>query len=485
MDAVIAAAVGAPGDCDNFVCEVIGGVGDAVGGAAGAINYWSDPWGNTFKALQDAASGMAHDILPALTGAVLPDLNAEWFLNLYAVSFASAIFVAVVLIIPQVVGTARGTLSGRDLLESIGLYFPLFLVGAMFGPLVGILLVQFFHALTDVFVQVGIVGSIDATTGQLQSMIDNTDPAGVTGGVPIAALLMLLMVVALFLVLLVFLVQLVTLYFTGVLFPLGLVWIISKNRRQFGAKLAWLWLGLLAAHPLMFLLLGVAFFMMANSVGTFGNNLSLSSFVSLVVALIAMFMAALSPILLMKFAPVIPAGPAAVGPSLSGGGGGGGGNGNQIGPSNMTDATSRYGRGGEGEPSTSSTTTSTTSTSETAEESDTLSTISVSRAGSAGEAPIGAGASEGAGSAAGIGAASEGAAAGGGVAAGGVTAAEGVAAAGAAESSTGVGAVIGIPTLLAAGAAAAAEKAKDLTDEAGGMATEPMNESTIGQDKLS
>lgn len=457
--------------------DIVNGIGDAINGAVGAVNYWSDPWGNTFKALQDAASGMAHDILPALTGAVLPDLNAEWFLNLYAVSFAAAILVAVVLIIPQVVGTARGTLSGRDLLESIGLYFPLFLAGAMFGPLVGIMLVEFFHALTDVFAQAGIVGAIDTTTSQLQSMIDNTDPAGVTGGVPIAALLMLLMVIALFLVLLVFLVQLVTLYFTGVLFPLGLVWIISKNRRSFGSKLAWLWLGLLAAHPLMFLLLGVAFSMMANSVGTFGNNLSLQSFVTLIVALIAMFMAALSPLLLMKFAPVVPAAPAVSGPNLPGGG-----SDKQIGPSNVTDATNRYGRGGESEPSTSSTT-STTSSSETSEESDSLSTISASRAGSVGEsaAGAGAGASEGvSGAAEGVGATSAGAGA-----AGGATAAEGAAvAAGTAESSTGVGAVIGVPTLLAAGAAAAAEKAKDLTDEAGGMATEPMNESTIGQDKL-
>ena len=39
-------------------------------------------------------------------------------------------------------------------------------------------------------------------------------------------------------------------------------------------------------------------------------------------------------------------------------------------------------------------------------------------------------------------------------------------AAGAAESSTGVGAAIGIPTLLAAGAMAAAEKAKDAGETA-------------------
>ena len=59
--------------CGNLVCEVIGGVGDTV---AGTISYWSDPWGNTFKALQDAASSMSSDILPALTEATSPDYSA-------------------------------------------------------------------------------------------------------------------------------------------------------------------------------------------------------------------------------------------------------------------------------------------------------------------------------------------------------------------------------------------------------------------------
>jgi hypothetical protein len=478
MNAVIAAAAGGPGDCDNFVCDVVGGAGDAINGAIGAVNYWSDPWGNTFKALQDAASSMAKDILPALTQATLPDLNVEWFLRLYAISFASAIFVAVVLIIPQVVSTARGNMAGRDLLESIGLYFSLFLAGAMFGPLAGLTLIGFFHALSDVFLQVGVAGSIDSTIGQLQSMIDSADPVGMTGGAPIAVVLMFGMVFALFMVLLVFLVQLVTQYFTGVLFPLGLVWIISKNRRTFGSNLAWLWLGLLAAHPLMFLLLSVAFSMMANQVATFGNNLSLQGFISLLVALIALLIAAFSPFLLARFAPVIPSGPAAAGVNVPSGSGGG--DDRQIGPSNMSEATTRYGRGGEAEDGATSTSTSTmTATSETGEETDTMSGISASRAAAGADAPrlAGSGASQGAASGAGAATAGEGPAA-----AEGATVAEEAAAAGAAESSTGAGAVIGIPTLLAAGAMAATVKAAEATDQVGNVAAEPMKQTPDRQD---
>ena len=130
------------GDDGGGIGSIIGRFGDAINGAAGAISYWSDPWGNTFKALQDAAAGLSRDVLPALTEATLPDLSADWFLKAYAVSFAAAIFVAVLLLIPQVVRTARGAQAGRDLIDSVGLYFGVFLVGAMFGPAFGMVLVN-------------------------------------------------------------------------------------------------------------------------------------------------------------------------------------------------------------------------------------------------------------------------------------------------------------------------------------------------------
>jgi type IV secretion system protein TrbL len=98
-------------------------------------------------------------VLPALTSATLPNLNAGWFLRAYAISFAAAILIAVVLLIPQVVRTARGAQAGRDLVDSVGLYFGVFLLGAMFGPAFGMVLVNFFHAVSNVVVAWGIQGS--------------------------------------------------------------------------------------------------------------------------------------------------------------------------------------------------------------------------------------------------------------------------------------------------------------------------------------
>ncbi|GAA1772211.1 hypothetical protein [Agromyces humatus] len=451
--------------CSGILCE-IGGIGEAIGGA---VNYWQDPFGNTFKALKDAAAGLAKDVLPALTEATLPDLTAEWFLSAYAIAFATAIFAAIVLLVPQFVRTARGTMAGRDLLESIGIYFPLFLVGAMFGPMFGYLLVNFFHALSNVFITWGVSGSYSEVITRMESLIDTADPATLTGGVFIACVLMLLMVIGLFLVVLMLIVQLVTLYFTGVLIPLGIVWIIDPTKRSFGLRLVQVWLGILAAHPLLFFLLGFAFNMMAGSIVTLGQNEPLQTLVTFLVAIIALFMAALSPLLLLKFAPVIPTGMGGTsGPTLSG---------SPIGSNNMTDAGSKYGQSADSGSNTSRASSTATSDAEPS---------NVQSAGGGGLSEVAAArAADGAAGAEGAAGGEAAAGAGAGGTAGAAAGAEGLAAAGAAESATGVGAAIGVPTLIAAAAVGAAEKAREVGEAASNQAVAPMDDqgSNIGGDR--
>jgi len=476
-----------PGDDPGFFGDLVGGIGNAINGAAGVVSYWSDPWGNTFKMLRDTAKSMSRDIMPALTSATLPDLTADWFISAYKISFATAIFVAVLLLIPQAVRTARGAQAGRDLVESVGLYFGSFLVGAMFGPMFGIMLINFFHSLTDVFVAAGLTGTANTVTGQFTTMIEQADPVGITGGIVMGVILMICMILALFLVLLMLSVQLVTLYFTGVLLPLGLVWIIDKNKRSFGLKIAALWIGILAAHPLLFLLLGLAFSMTANQISAFGNNFGLQSMVSLMVAIIGLLMAALSPLLLMKFAPIIPmAFGGTTGPSVDVG--------KHIGAQNMTEATERYGQPSTQDWTSSATKESTDSTTERVSESSTapgsLSEVIGNRAAAAaaGTGAAGEGATVGAGRAATAtaGAAGASAAAGGGAAA----AETGLAAAGTAESATGAGAVVGVPTLIAAAGIAAAHKGVevvgkgvDMAQTAGEQVTASMDDTpTLGGD---
>ena len=421
-------------------------MGDTFNGVAGAVSYWSDPWGNTYKALRDAANGLATQLLPQLTSATLPDLTVDWFVNAYKVSFAAAILGAVLLLIPQVLRTARGAQSGRELFESVGLYFPVFLLGAMFGPAIGILLVNFFHALSDSLAAWGISSSVEEVNKRFTEMLSEQDPLAIAGGVPVATLLMFLMLCGLFFVLLVLVVQLVTLYFAGVLIPLGLLWIIDSRRRQFGLRLVGVWVGILAAHPLLFFLLGFAFNMLGGSINFLGNDASLQKLVQLLAAVIAMFLAAASPLLLLKFAPVIPVGFGGTqGPGVQPG---------SWGPNSMSDALDRY--------------RSRSSSSDAGGDSGGGSGFGSSAGMSSGGSSTGGSLSAAAAArASGAGGAAGGAAAG----AGG---AEGLAAAGAAESATGAGAAIGVPTLIAAGAVMAGTKVAGVTQAAGDHATAAM-----------
>jgi type IV secretion system protein TrbL len=417
----------------------IGGASNAIGGAAGTFNFWTDPWGNTFKTLQESARNLSQSVLPTVTKATLPDLNAEWFLKAYAVTFALAIFAAVVLLIPQVVRTARGVQAGRDLLDSIGIYFPLFLISAMFGPPFGAILVNFFSSLSESIIAWGITGSAGSITSEFQKMLSESDASGIAGGAVVGVFLMLFMLLGLLLVIIMLIIQLVTLYFTGVLLPLGLVWIIDPTKRKFGTKIVSIWIGVLASHPLLFLLLSFAYLMVSGSINVFGTGNALQKTVTLTVSLLALLMAGFAPLTLMKLAPVLPMG--------NGGAAGPGLNMPSIGAKNMTDADQRYGTDSPNDSKNSGGTTSGSAMDADAA-SDQPDTLTKAAAGSASTA----GAGEGSAMAGGTAAAGT---------ATGTATTEGLAAAGTVETATGAGAAIGIPTIVVAGMKAGYDKATD------------------------
>ncbi|MGA1813701.1 hypothetical protein VH571_15070 [Frondihabitans sp. 4ASC-45] len=439
------------------------GVGDAVDTAKGIADFWSDPAGNLFNMLQDGAKSLSDTVMPAITKATLPDLTADWFINAYKVSFALAIFVMVALIIPQVVRTARGQQSGRDLAESLGLYAPLFLIGAAFGPLLGSFLVKFFGALSDSLISWGINSSSQTIVDKFSKMLDAKDNgAGLAGGAIVGALLMFFMIIGLLIVVLILIVQLITLYFSGILFPLGFVWIIDKSKRKFGSKIAYLWFGILASHPLLFFMLAIAYSMVSSSVDVFSKTPTLERTVTLVVSILSLIIAGLSPVLLTKFAPVLPMG-----------GSGGAPSGPTIGSSSIQEADAKLGdsgssggsSGGGGSSSSSSSKGSpaTSTTDEGGAAADTASAGSKAAAASSagGAEAVGAGASAGAGAAAG----------------GGAAAAEGGAmAAGAGASATGVGAAVGVPLMVAAAGKAAYDTTKKVGESVAGAATEPVED---------
>lgn len=482
--------------CDGFVECVSNGVAGAVGGVSGVIDFWSDPWGNTFEALQSSARQLSDSVLPAVTDATLPDLTADWFVKAYAVTFALAIFLAVALLLPQVVRAARGALSGRELLDSIGIYFPLFLVGSMFGPPFGVILVRFFGSLSDTIIGWGVTDTAGTVTSRFRKMLSAQDATGIAGGAPVANLLVLGVLLGLLLVVVMLIVQLVTLYFTGVLLPLGLVWLIDPARRRFGTRIVSLWIGLLAAHPLLFLLLSVAYLMVGGNVDAFGSESTLQKTVTLIVALLALFIAGLSPVALMRLAPVMLSGggTAAAGASMP-----------AIGLRNMSEADNRYGApvpvagppsagtSGGGTPVAQPEAPSVSDRAESAEpveaappsaapapDASSVRTVELN-----GEPVlIGAGGGGGA-EVAGLGNSGATVAGASGTAAAAGSAEGAVIAAGAGESATGVGALVGVPTIVAGIGLGAVRGAKQVGDSVIEKAAAPVEDGErIGSERL-
>lgn len=288
-----------PSPSGNLFEDLIGGAQDVVNGFTGTIGFWSDPFGSMYKAGRDAVESLANEFIPAVTGATLPDLTLPAFIETYRVSFAVSLFVAVVLLVAQLVRTARGSQSGRDTLQAIGVYFPGFILGAMFGPLAGILIVNFIRELTSAVVGWAYIGTSEDFARQLGALLQE-NPANFAGGVAIAWMLSWAMAIGMLFVAILFVIQLVTLYFMGALAPLATVWLLDPTRRGTATKFLSFWVGLLFTHPILFLLLGLSFRLILSPLGAWGDD-GWKNLVGIVVAILAMYAAAFSPFFLMKY----------------------------------------------------------------------------------------------------------------------------------------------------------------------------------------
>lgn len=464
--------------------DSIGGIWDTITGPAAGIGdgiaFASDPLGWTFGKTQEAVVGLTERVLPWLMNATKPDLTADWFLNTYRMSFGLAVMVWLLILLGRLVAVSRGRASGADLLELLTTRSLTFIGGAMWGPAVGWVVVEGFHALAE-----GILGRIGGTTdGALSSllgMVKDGDWKGAPGGLVFATGLLVCILIALTLVLVMMVVALVALYLTGVIFPIGWVWVTDDpSRRPIAYKVAWTWLGLNASPSLLLLLLGASFAYIGNLV-PMSSDPGLKLLVNGVTALIVMVMVAFSPALLFKFAPVLPTSAGQSVPSFgTGGGSGGDGGSNDLRQVTDNEAASDDAAGGIDAEGTAGGGGVPAGGGGAAPpgplESEAMNASPVEGAGGpsmggmASSGPSGMGGGLGAGDSGGADAVSEAAAGEGTPGAGASTgaastaeasevagagasvgeAAEVAGAAGAAESATGVGAVIGIPTLIGA-----------------------------------
>lgn len=285
-----------PGDVIGDWINGIGGAADSIGGV---VNFWSDPWGNMYKTARETVVSLSRDVIPAITGSTLPDLTLPSFISTYQVSFALGLMLAIVLLIFQFVRTAKGSMSGQELFDSIALYFPGFIIGISFGPAIGLLLVEFVRALTRSLIGWAYGGTVDQMVNTF-AQIAVEDPSKIAGGAAVGALVVWCMVFGLLIIPAIFVFQLVVQYFSGVLIPIAAVWVMDSGRRSAGIAVVQLWVGMLAVQPVLFLLLGFAFRLNIDAVGQWGND-GFKNLVGLLVAVIANFLAVFAPFVLISW----------------------------------------------------------------------------------------------------------------------------------------------------------------------------------------
>lgn len=261
--------------------------------------FWEDPFGAMYAAGRSALVDLTGTLMKNVVDLTLPDLTLPAFLETYAVSFALSFFLAVVLLIFQLVRMARARQSVRDFFESISLYFPLFIGGMMFGPALGIIIVDFVHALSNVMVDFAYRGSVDQLVDVLTNIFVE-DPSLILGGAQTAWALVWAQVLGTLVLALFFIGQMVILYFSGVLIPLTFVLIIDASRRGAGTFAIVSWIGILFVHPLMFLLQGLAFRLIIAGVSEWGDD-AWRNLVNILVAVCAQVLALAAPLLLIPY----------------------------------------------------------------------------------------------------------------------------------------------------------------------------------------
>ncbi|WP_380169772.1 hypothetical protein [Jannaschia sp. R86511] len=476
-----------------------------------AIEFGSDPLGYIADALRGSVQGLVSVVLPALSQYTLPDFSADWFLRIYAFSYGLAVLLFVCVLAWELLKLTRGTIAGDDFIETMLQWTPAFFLGATFGPAVMAALTGVFSALGELVFGVSVTSGTETVIAQLDESVGQGDVAGIAGGAIMAIVVYVLLFCGVLGALLIMIVQGVALYCAGALFPLGWAWVASQHRRGFGTRLPMVIVGILASHALLFLMLGVAF-QLAGGLATNFDDPGLQILVNLFTAAMAMILAGLSPLLLLKFAPVLPMGSGPTSsarlmpsprvpegspqdselaraarstPDSSSGGGSSGSSdgagagdrgagssagGRSRGPGRLEQAaraSQQAGSGPGGSPGGGTAGGGKVPAGAGAGSSAGSSRAASAAGGSGAGAGVGAGAGAAAGAGAGTGA---GAGAGAGAAAGGTAAA----AAGAGATSTGVGAAVGIPLMAVGLAAAAAAKTEEFVEQHAQDAPEAM-----------
>jgi type IV secretion system protein TrbL len=298
------------------LCPVAGPVAET---AVAVAEFATDPLGWLAGKIADSATDLLGWVSKWAVTSTNPDLSVEWWTSAYAKGFAIGTVVFGFVLVVQLARSATGRIDGHEWLASMGWWVVGYFGGVFLGPLLGQMLINGFG-----YLSAGIISrwSDTSTTQSFDSVNEAVKAAAVgeSSGKVIGALIVLIgVVISCFFLFISLSLQMVILYLSSALFAIAFVWVISAQHRKGAFKIPVLFIGLCASKPLLFLLLGVGMDIVKTSL--FGDSGSSGQNLAVMVMAISVFMlAAFAPMLLLKFASVLPHGTgAAAGTAAAGG----------------------------------------------------------------------------------------------------------------------------------------------------------------------
>ncbi|RHW43749.1 MULTISPECIES: hypothetical protein [Dermacoccus] len=282
-------------------------------------SFTSDPLGYIAGNVQKACEDLARNLFGALVKVMHPDFSVSWFLEAYKVSFAVGIILFGVLLLLEIGSYRKRQIGTDEFIDNLTLYAPMYFIGVLMGPFLGNLLCRLVGAMCDGLVNWGGGDKgMAGAGGHLTKIILAGTPQGMVGGNIVSIILFLVMLVAFILIAITLLFMYVTLYLSGSVFPIGWAWIVRSQNRQTAFKVLRVFVGILASQPLVFFMLGLVMAMTkANIFGNGNTGSGMTRLMSLLGAIMALFMVAMGPWALTKFAPI--GINSTEGPSLGGG----------------------------------------------------------------------------------------------------------------------------------------------------------------------
>lgn len=352
------------GGLTGIVAGIVGHGAKAASDVVKAVEFTKDPAGYITSLLQQGVYVVATKLVPPMIDALHPDYTAKWWISSYRVSFGMAFLVAAVLLVISFVQTQKGKNSGKELAETLFVALPGFVIAAAFGPLVGQLVGKVFVQLEDSIALWSVSSSTKDYFTSLGDAAASDNAQALWGTALISQITLIGLLLGMIVVVFVLLIQLATMYLTGALMSLFLVWLISPRTRHLGKIGPTVWIALNFAHALLILLVGIVF----RAVGGLqmkavnGDAGDFAVFVNLALPAVLICMMVFAPMALMKIASPATAAVGGGGQSRDGGlnspnassvpqvptGGGGRSGGGGAGPQSPNDAAQNGSGSGKG-----------------------------------------------------------------------------------------------------------------------------------------